>query len=405
MFLDNKLKKDCCGCSACSNICGVSAITMKEDSCGFLYPHIDNKLCVHCDRCRKVCPMGITYTGQDADPSIYAVRNKNTDDVQKSSSGGMFTLLARWTLSQGGVIYGVAFDEAFSVKHMRGQTVSQVQKFRTSKYVESDISEVYLHIGEDLKNGLTVLLTGTPCQVSGVTRYLKFKHIDTEHLYTCDNICHGVPSHKVWEDYLAVLKKKYIAADDEITYINMRSKKVSWKEKQLDISLKKGNIDSVIKDFSFNRIFASLYATRPSCFSCHYTSYRRPSDITLGDFWTGETAGLPFDIEQGVSEVLINTEKGRNLFDILKSQTDAQPLSKKDGWQPHLEYSARPPKKYREFWSDYKNTSDKETVLRKYMKGSLLTRMIRVLSPVLRKTGLYNLAGKMYNILLGKKGH
>lgn len=404
MFFDSHSKKDCCGCSACSNICSVSAITMKEDSCGFLYPYINNDLCVHCGRCRKVCPLSITFTGQEGNPSIYAVRNQDTAAVRKSSSGGVFTLLAKWILSQGGVVYGVGFDDAFSVKHMRGQTVSKVQKFRTSKYVESDISEVYQHIGEDLKTGLTVLLTGTPCQISGVTRYLNFRRIPVASLYTCDNICHGVPSRKVWEDYLKILKSNYIGTDDEITMINMRSKKVSWKEKQMDISLRKGNIDSVIKDFSFNRIFASLYATRPSCFNCHFNSYLRPSDITLGDFWTGETAGLKFDISQGVSEILVNTPKGKQLFNLIKDQASIQPLTQKEGWQPHLEYSARPPKKYREFWKDYKSTSDKELVLRKYMKGSLLTRMIRILSPVLRKTGLYNLAGKMYNIVLGKKG-
>lgn len=404
MFLNTKTKKDCCGCSACSNICSVSAITMKEDRCGFFYPHINNDLCVHCDRCRKVCPMNIDLTNQTADPEIYALRNQNSADVKQSSSGGMFSLLAQWTLSQGGVIYGVAFDDAFRVKHLRGKTVSEVLKFRTSKYVESDISEVYLHIKDDLDNGLVVLLTGTPCQISGISRYLKFRHVCTDKLYTCDNICHGVPSHKVWEDYLNILKTKYIAPDDEITSVNMRSKKVSWKEKQLDISLKNGNIDSIIKDFSFNRIFASLYTARPSCFHCHYTSYRRPSDITLGDFWTGETAGLPFDTEQGVSEVLINTTKGQELFNQLKDRADICPLSKKQGWQPHLEYSSRQPKKYQAFWSDYTESSDKEAVLRKYMKGSPMTRVIRLLSPVLRKTGLYNLAGKLYNVLPGKKG-
>lgn len=404
MFFDSHSKKDCCGCSACSNICSVSAITMKKDSCGFLYPHINNELCVHCNRCHKVCPLSLTLTGQDADPAIYAVRNQDTAALKHSSSGGVFTLLAQWTLSQGGVVYGVAFDDAFSVKHMRGQTASQIQKFRTSKYVESDISDVYRYIGDDLKNGLTVLLTGTPCQISGVTRYLNFRRIPTSNFYTCDNICHGVPSSRIWEDYLQILKDRYISADDEITMINMRSKKVSWKEKQLDITLRKGNIDSIIRNFSFNRIFASLYATRPSCFHCHFNSYLRPSDITLGDFWTGETAGLTFDTAQGVSEILVNTPKGQQIFDFVKDKASIQSISKKEGWQPHLEYSARCPKKYREFWDTYRSSSDKEAVLRKYMNGSPLSKLIRVLSPVLRKTGLYNLAGKMYNIVLRKKG-
>ena len=126
----------------------------------------------------------------------------------------MFTLLARWTLNQNGVIYGVAFDDSFSVRHMRAEDEETAWKFRTSKYVDSDISEIYAHIIDDLKNSRTVLLTGTPCQISGVCKYLKVKRINTKKLYTCDNICHGVPSRKIWEDYIKILKTKYIASDD-----------------------------------------------------------------------------------------------------------------------------------------------------------------------------------------------
>ena len=405
MFLDNKSKKDCCGCSACSNICGASAITMKQDKCGFYYPRIDKDKCKNCGLCEKVCPMMDNYVQQDADPEIYAVHNPDKSVLLDSSSGGVFTLLAKWTLEQHGVIYGVAYNESFSVRHMRAETEETAWKFRTSKYVESDISEVYAHIVDDLKADRTVLLTGTPCQIAGVSKYLKLKKVNTRQLYTCDNICHGVPSRKIWEDYLRILKTKYIASDDEITHINMRSKKVSWKDKVLEVSLKKGDISKVIEGFSFNRFFASLYGTRPSCFHCHYTSYCRPSDFTLGDFWTGETAGLSFNIEDGVSEVLINTPKAHQLFEQLKTAADVSPLTKKQGWQPHLEYSANAPKNQKKFWQDYLAASDadKETILRKYMNGSLITRIIRILSPVLRKTDLYNLAGKMYKLLIVKK--
>lgn len=405
MFLENQNPRDCCGCSACSNICNASAITMKQDKCGFYYPHLDKEKCKNCGLCENVCPMMENYVTQTAEPDIYAVCNPDKTVLLESSSGGMFTLLAKWTLEQKGVIYGVAYDDCFSVRHMRAENEETAWKFRTSKYVDSDISEVYAHITDDLKNGRTVLLTGTPCQIAGVSRYLKLRRANTEKLYTCDNICHGVPSRKIWEDYLEILRTKYISSDDQITHINMRSKKVSWREKVLEISLKKGNISNIINDFSFNRFFASLYGARPSCFHCHYTSYLRPSDFTLGDFWTGETAGLPFDIENGVSEVLVNTPKARLLFDQLKKNANIYTLTKKQGWQPHLEYSAKAPKNQDKFWQEYLAASDKETVLRKYMKGSMVTRIIRTLSPFLRKTGLYNLAGKMYKVIIVKKGH
>lgn len=389
---------------ACSNICPKSAVTMKKDGCGFSYPSVNMDLCIDCGLCRKVCPMEENYTGQDAVPDIYAVRNKSREALDESSSGGMFSLLAQWVISQNGVIYGVGFDQAFSVRHMRAETMEDARKFRSSKYVESDLSQVYGSILTDLKEARTVLLTGTPCQISGVRKFLALKHADTTRLYTCDNICHGVPSPMVWQDYLQILQKKYLAPDDRITYINMRSKKAGWKNKAMEIALEKGSLNEITKDFSFNRIFASLYANRPSCFHCHYTSYQRPSDFTLGDFWNAESAGLPFSVKDGVSEVLVNTPKGQELFRLISSGADLKPISKKAAWQPHLEYSAKAPGRQKEFWQEYKENPDKEAVLRKYLQGTLLTKLIRAASPVLQKTGLYSLAGKMYKLLLIRKG-
>ena len=50
-----KNKAECCGCTACASICPQSAITMKEDEEGFLYPIIDELKCVNCKMCIKVC--------------------------------------------------------------------------------------------------------------------------------------------------------------------------------------------------------------------------------------------------------------------------------------------------------------------------------------------------------------
>lgn len=404
MYLDDGKKENCCGCTACAHACPAGAIRMKTDECGFRYPEIDPARCVHCDLCRRVCPLQKNHVGEQADPAIYAVRNHDADVLQKSSSGGMFTLLADWVLGQGGVVYGVAFDEAFAVRHMRATSHEMTERFRTSKYVESDPAEIYNHIRDDLAEKLPVLLTGTPCQIAGVLSWLNAKHTDTETLYTCDNICHGVPSPMVWQDYLSVLREKYVAPEDEIVYVNMRSKKASWKEQKLEVGLKNGSIDAVVDGFSFNQLFLSLLAHRPSCFDCHFTSYARPSDFTLGDFWNAENAGLEFEIGQGVNEVLVNTEKGRRVFKQIRQNADVQPISKQAAWQPYLEYSGQKPKGYESFWKDYLATADRESLMRRKMKGSLVTRVIHWLSPMLRKTGLYNLAGKAYRVVFVRKG-
>jgi coenzyme F420-reducing hydrogenase beta subunit len=403
MFLDNFKKENCCGCTACSRVCDFSAITMKQDKNGFYYPEVDKDKCKECGMCEKVCPMKENYVGRDANPDIYAVHNKNQDTVQKSSSGGMFTALAEWIIAQDGVIYGVAFDKNYYVQHMRAADMQEAGKFRTSKYVESDINKVYDTIIEDLKNEKIVLFTGTPCQVSAIKKYLKAKRVNIENLYTCDNICHGVPSRKVWEDYLDIIEQRYVPDGDAIKSINMRSKKTSWQKQNIEIELEKGNIDPVIEEFSFNKFFLSLFSNRPSCFHCHYTSYKRPGDFTLGDFWNVENAGIEFSTEGGVNVVLVNTEKGKALFEQLKAGLDHQPVTKEACWQPHLEYSAKAPAKQDMFWKDYHAAVNKESIIRKYMQGSLVTKVIRTLSPILRKTGLYGFAGKMYKIVLVRK--
>lgn len=405
MLTENQNKNQCCGCMTCSHICPKSAITMEQDEQGFAYPSVDKNKCIDCGLCHKVCPMEENYVGQDAVPDIYALCNKNQETLTESSSGGMFSILARWVIGQGGVIYGVAFDESFSVRHMRADSMEDAARFRSSKYVESDLTEVYAHILEDLKAGLTVLLTGTPCQISAVQKFLLQKRADCTNLYTCDNICHGVPSRKIWTDYLNILQDKYMDSNDSITYINMRSKKSGWKERAMEVRLKSGDLDEVTKDFSFNKIFSSLYANRPSCFNCKYTSYKRPSDFTLGDFWNEKSAGITFDVSNGVSEVLVNTEKGRKLFQLIKDQANCQPVSKKAAWQPHLEYAAKAPKNQAQFWEEYNSSPDKEALLRRYLEGTLMTKVIRKASPILQKTGLYSMAGKMYKVLLVKKSN
>lgn len=404
MFPESQRKEDCCGCMACSEVCGRSAIRMRQDKKGFFYPVVDKEKCVDCGLCRKVCPMEQNYVGQDAEPDTYAARSRDSRTRRDSSSGGMFTLLAQWVIGQGGVVYGAEFDEEFHVRHGRAETMEEAAGFRTSKYVESDISKVYETLAQDLRDGRVALLTGTPCQISAVSGFLREKRVNTDRLYTCDNVCHGVPSRRIWNDYLDILRRKYIAAGDEITAVNMRSKKASWQDRVMEIRLRSGNLDEVTKKFSFNRIYQSLCGNRPSCFHCRYTSYRRPGDFTLGDFWRAETADIPFDIKEGVNTVLVNTEKGRKLFALLREDADVHQVTKEACWQPHLEYSAKAPSNCQEFWKEYVSAEDKEPVLRKYMKGSLLGRVIRAASPFLRRTGLYGFAGKMYKkVFVGKR--
>lgn len=403
MFLENLQKENCCGCTACSRICGRSAIQMHTDKKGFRYPVVNPDLCVNCGLCEKVCPMQENYTGQDADPEIYAYQNQKDGVLKQSSSGGMFSAIVDWILSQNGVVYGAGFDQDYMVVHSRATTLEETVRFRTSKYVESRFDAVFDTILKDLKSGVPVLVSGTPCQISAVKKFVNLRKADTSNLYLVDLVCHGVPSRKVWADYLGILKEKYMKPGDQITGINMRSKKYSWDKQVLDIETTSGPLDLVNEDFSFNKFFLTLYCHRPSCFHCRYTSFKRPGDISLCDFWNVDQAGLTFDPEGGINEVLLNTEKGAELFERVSGTGYKQKISKSVAWQPHLEYSSKKPKEQSRFWRQYLAVDDKETILRSYMKGSFMTWMIHQLTPILRKTGLYTFAGSMYKRFVVKK--
>ncbi len=403
MYIDSMIKKDCCGCSACEQICGVNAIRMEADEQGFSYPVFDFDKCVHCGLCTKVCPMEKNYVKEQADPYIYAFSNKKKDVLEKSSSGGMFTVLSDWILEKNGTVYGAAFDRDFNVRHCKAETAGETSSFRTSKYVQSDFSDVYQSAAADLKDGRYVLVTGTPCQIAAITEWLSIRRVPTEKFYTLDVICHGVPSPKIWQEYLEIIRRKYIGNDNYITAVNMRSKKESWENQKMDIQTAYGDLSKDVDEFDYNELFHSLNIIRESCFHCRYTSFKRPSDFTIGDFWNYSQANLEFDPDGGLNEVLINTEKGRRLFLEIKDQGNWQRITKEVCWQPHLEYSAKEPASREQFWNDYAISLNKENVMRKYMKGSMVVQVIRTVTPVLRKTGLYVLAGKMYRTVFGKK--
>ena len=188
---------ECCGCTACSSACPVNAIQMTADEEGFLYPLVDEKICIGCGKCEQVCQLK-NDEGRSDPLFIYAAKNIDLDSRMHSSSGGMFRLLAEYMETQGGVIYGAAFDDAFRVCHQRAVCQNEWEKFCVSKYVQSDMGDCYSMVKKDLEDGLPVLFSGTPCQIEGLNRFLV--DVDTDKLLICDMICYGVPSPKIWRE-------------------------------------------------------------------------------------------------------------------------------------------------------------------------------------------------------------
>lgn len=191
-------KKECCGCSACASVCPKNCITMSEDSEGFLYPHVDESVCIDCHLCERVCPM-INH-GKDREPlAVYAAKNSNETIRMQSSSGGIFTLLAERVIDEGGVVFGASFNDRWEVVHDHVETKEELAKFRGSKYVQSKIGDNYRKVKLFLSEGRNVLFSGTPCQISGLKKYLRK---DYDNLLAVDFICHGVPSPGVFRTYL-----------------------------------------------------------------------------------------------------------------------------------------------------------------------------------------------------------
>ena len=403
MYFKSNEKSDCCGCGACSNVCPKHAIVMQEDECGFKYPVINKELCVNCGLCEKSCIFSKKVLDNSYEAKYYAVCNKDTSIVKASSSGGMLSLMAEEIFSRNGVVYGVVYGEGFRVEHKRAQNMNEAEAFRTSKYVQSDTTDLFEAVKNDLLDEKFVLVTGTPCQIAGIKEYLATSRIDTDKLYTCDNICHGVSSPLAFSDYLTFLNK-YIPEGDSISYFNMRHKNEKTSTTVLEVKTEKGGSMPEIKDFSYYRLFLNRIANRPSCFECRFTSYNRIGDLSVADFWNGKVSDFKFDTSHGVNEVLVNSPKGRELFDAICKNAYYQEVSKEKAWQPHLEYATQKPKNYDQFWTEYLSSDDREQIMRKYLKPSPLFKVINFATPILRKTGLYTLFGRLYKTVFVSGG-
>lgn len=402
MYLETKNKSECCGCGLCSQVCNKKAIIMKADECGFAYPEIDESLCVKCGMCERVCIFKKENTELSFDTKFYAVCNKDASIVKQSSSGGFFSLAAEKIFSEGGVVYGVAYDDAFRVVHKKAENMSQAQAFRSSKYVQSDFEIVYDFVKQDLDEGKKVLVTGTPCQIKALKAWICHSGADSSKLYTCDNICHGVSSPLTFADYLSFITK-YIPDEDRITSVNMRHKGEEGRKTTLFVASEKNGEIKEINDFSYYRFFLNRIGNRPSCFNCQFADFNRAGDFSVGDFWNAADTDFSFDISHGVNEVLVNSEKGKEFFDQLCNAAYYQEVSKEKAWQPHLEYSTQKPSNYESFWEDYISADDREQVMRKYLKVSPLFKIINFSIPILQKIGLYSLFGKLYKKVFVKR--
>lgn len=317
---------------------------------------------------------------------VYAIKNKDTDIRKESSSGGAFSLIASCFIQNGGVVYGASFDNEFVVRHTRISRVNDLYKLRGSKYVQSKMDDIYKNVVFDLKNKKAVLFSGTPCQVQGVKKLVSQLGLD-KRLYVIDIVCHGVPSPKIFKEYLAY---KARIENKSIKEINFRNKQFKWKECRETICF---NEDPKIIDMSeWTRLFYGHEILRKSCYCCKFTNLNRTGDITLGDFWGIERSNPSFYDDVGVSLCLINNEKGEELFSKISTECYCVEEQIEHTEQPQLYKPVRAPELRKVFWWIYdKKGADYIFKIIANNKGiySVIVLMISAIKKIIKKVFVY----------------
>ena len=317
-------KEACCGCGACSQVCPHKCIELKEDELGFLYPVIDGTHCVQCGLCEKVCPYLNRYETPLEKPASFACRTNEEELCAVSSSGGMFTMLAKHVIEQGGVVFGARFAEDWSVVHDYTETKGGLAAFRGSKYVQSVIGDNYQKVRNFLREGRLVMFSGTPCQVAGLNHFLVKKF---NNLVTMDFVCHCVPSPKVWQSYL-----KELNSGNRVSYVSFRDKSEGWSSYGIFIKnsetrpTESGRVTEKIlakgnhRENIYMKAFLSNLIVRPGCTNCPTHNYTSGADITVADCWGFDKYHPEIFDNKGMSLALLHTEKGRAIYESIHPQ-------------------------------------------------------------------------------------
>lgn len=307
------INTECAGCRTCEKICPKQAIEMIENQEGFLIPRIDKNKCVNCGICVQRCPQLSKNINNSINQKAYAAKIKDKETLMESSSGGIFSAISKHCIENNGKVYGAAFDNDFKVIHVGVNSQDELSRLRGSKYVQSDTLNTFNEVKQDLINNIKVVYSGTPCQIAGLKSFLGK---DYENLLTVDLVCHGVPSPKIFKKYKEFLEKKF---KSKITFFSFRDKeKRGWGE-NLKIYFKNGK---KMKLFGFldpyYKTFLEANLNRECCYNCKYANSSRVGDITLADFWGIYDEYPNFYDKNGVSAVIVNTEKGTKIWNSIK---------------------------------------------------------------------------------------
>lgn len=356
--------KDCSGCTACQAVCAKQAISFVSDEEGFKIPQVEETLCVECGLCVKTCPaINNKDVKTDWQSKAFALQYHDEPVRMNSASGGLFPAFANYYINTlHGYVCGCVMDEELTAKHIVSNRWEDIERMQDSKYVQSDMGRCMTDIVKLLRAGQHVLFTGTSCQVNGLLFLLDSKKIDRSNLLTIDFFCHGVPSPKVWKDYVHYYEK---IKGSKMEGYRFRNKTYGWgKGAQsrgtgfLSTWQWKGTQHEDFRLIAriWPRIFFSNLCLRSYCHNCPYTKVDKPADITMGDFWGVEDFRPNFDDHKGCSMAITHSEKAESILKKLENteilEVSIDEVIKKQGnaFAPSRPHCLRD-----EFWSDYNN--------------------------------------------------
>ena len=386
-------KAECCGCTACYNICPKEAIQMKPDFEGFLYPFVNTERCVECGLCDAVCPVQNPVSCDELERKSYVIRTKDSHVLDHSTSGGFITPLGQWVIKQNGVICGAAFNNDFKVVHkIVGGGTHSLSDLRGSKYVQSDLTDCFATIKRYLEQGTTVCFVGTTCQVYGLKKFLRKKY---ETLVTVDLVCHGTPSPKLWDKYLEYQKNNY---HSEIEDISFRNKTYGYHSGTMRIQFKNGKtyygsarVDPMLRSF-FKEI-----SSRPSCYQCYFKNLERCSDFTIYDCWHADqlVVGLADD-DKGYTNLIVQSKKGEQVLEKIKQDFDIYPVDTEraialDGIM--VRNAAHPHPKREEYYQDMDHDEVAEHI-EKFIPITKKDHLIEWSKKIIYRVGIYRFLKK-----------
>ena len=383
-----KKKEQCCGCTACINICPVNAISLQPDFEGFLYPIVNENKCISCGKCDQCCPVLNKKEVHISQHRAVCMRAKDKVIVDNSTSGGFFTPLAEYVLNNEGIVYGAAFSDNKKIEHIRidRSNRADISKLRGSKYVQSDLKLIFTEILGLLKKDILICFSGTPCQVAGLKNYLNKEY---PNLITVDVICHGTPSPLLWDKYVQYQESKY---NSSISSVSFRKKKYGYHSGTMELIFLNGKkyYGSARIDYMLKSFFSEI-SSRPSCYQCAFKSADHVSDFTIFDCWSAQklVEGLKDD-DRGYTNVFINSQKGELLFNRLRDQyisysVDFERAIKLDGSM--VRSSAVPHPKREEFYKEIGSESLPDHI-QKFIPVSPKDYLVEKLKAILYKIGI-----------------